>query len=204
MTYGDCTVASSATCFRSPNYPSNYGIDQLCVITAREQVTLSVTAGEFNLEENPTCDWDYLGVDGTKYCGATGPEGVQVSAGSNITFTSDASVTFAGFEICGASPPGEATNPESGRPSLRLFGRSPPSHPMRATRTTLSLIPTVNGNTVRSFPTHGQQSAAKGSSTTVSRSDIRSIQHLDSSAHGFVRRWRLIGYFPIHSSPHAC
>jgi hypothetical protein len=33
--------------------------------------------------------------------------------------------------------------------------------------TTPSLIPTVNGNTVRSFYTHGQQSAAKGSSTTV-------------------------------------
>jgi hypothetical protein len=38
-----------------------------------------------------------------------------------------------------------------------------------------SLIPTVNGNTVRSFSTHGHQSAAKGSSTTVSRSDIRLI-----------------------------
>jgi hypothetical protein len=32
----------------------------------------------------------------------------------------------------------------------------------------LSLIPTVDGNTVRSFSTHGQQPAAKGSSTTVS------------------------------------
>jgi hypothetical protein len=61
--------------------------------------------------------------------------------------------------------------------------------------TTPSLIPTVNGNTVRSLSTHGQQSAAKGSSTTVSRSEIRLIQHLDSSAHGLVRRWRLIGYF---------
>ena len=36
-----------------------------------------------------------------------------------------------------------------------------------------SLIPTVNGNTVRSLSTHGQQSAAKGSSTTVSRTAIR-------------------------------
>jgi hypothetical protein len=58
--------------------------------------------------------------------------------------------------------------------------------------------PPVNGNTVRSFSTHGQQSAAKGSSTTVLRSDIRLIQYLDSSAHGLVRRWRLIGHFPIH------
>jgi hypothetical protein len=64
-----------------------------------------------------------------------------------------------------------------------------------------SLIPTVNGNTLRSFSTHEQQSAAKGSSTTVSRSDIRLIQHFDSSALGSVRRWLLIGYFPISYIP---
>ena len=34
-----------------------------------------------------------------------------------------------------------------------------------------------------------QQSAAKRGTTTVSRSNIRVIQHLDSSAHGLVRRW---------------
>jgi hypothetical protein len=44
---------------------------------------------------------------------------------------------------------------------------------------------------------HGQQSAAQGSSTTVSRSVIQLIQHLDSSAHGLVRRRRLIGCFLI-------
>jgi hypothetical protein len=78
--------------------------------------------------------------------------------------------------------------------SLRLPRNAPP---FRA----LSLIPTVTGNTVRSLSTHGQQSAAQGSSTTVSRSDIRLMQHLDSSAHGLVRRWLLIGYFPIHLIP---
>jgi hypothetical protein len=41
--------------------------------------------------------------------------------------------------------------------------------------TAQSLMPTVIGNTVRSFSTHGHQSAAKVSSTTVSRSDIRLI-----------------------------
>jgi hypothetical protein len=59
-----------------------------------------------------------------------------------------------------------------------------------------SLIPTVNGNTARSFSTHGQLSAAQGSSTTVSRSDIRLIQHFDSSALGLVRRWLLNWPFP--------
>jgi hypothetical protein len=52
--------------------------------------------------------------------------------------------------------------------------------------TTPFLIPTVNGNAVRSFSTHGQLSAAQGSSTAVSRSDIRLIQHLDSSALGLA------------------
>ena len=65
-----------------------------------------------------------------------------------------------------------------------------PTHPPSCTAS--SLIP--NGSTIRSFSTHGQQSAAKGSSTTVSRSDIRLIQLLGSSAHGLVRRWRLVGY----------
>jgi hypothetical protein len=68
--------------------------------------------------------------------------------------------------------------------------------------TTPSLVPTVNGNMVLSLSTHGQQSAARGSLTTASRSDIFGLtQYLDSSAHGLVRRWRLIGYFPIHLLP---
>jgi hypothetical protein len=50
--------------------------------------------------------------------------------------------------------------------------------------TALSLIPTVNDNTLLSFSTHGQLSAAQGSPTTVSGSDIRLIQHLDFSALG--------------------
>jgi hypothetical protein len=41
--------------------------------------------------------------------------------------------------------------------------------------TALSLMPTIIGNTVRSFSTHGHQSAAEGSSSTASRSDIRLI-----------------------------
>jgi hypothetical protein len=41
---------------------------------------------------------------------------------------------------------------------------------------------------------HRHLSAAQGSSTAVSRSDTRLIQHLDSSARGLVRRWRFIGY----------
>jgi hypothetical protein len=84
-------------------YPSNYGTNQQCTITvaAHTQVTLSVTA--FNVEAQATCDWDYLTVNGVKYCGTTGPAGVQVAARATITFTSDALQTRTGFEVCGAS-----------------------------------------------------------------------------------------------------
>jgi hypothetical protein len=61
------------------------------------------------------------------------------------------------------------------------------------------LIPTVNGNTVRSFSTHGHQSAAKGSSRPRSHAlTSDSCNFLTSRLFGLVvRRWRLIGYFPI-------
>ena len=99
---GPC--ATDGNCFTSPNYPANYGSDQQCTITAHEAVTLSVVA--FNVEEEDSdsiCSWDLLTVNGVKYCGTTGPEGVQVAANATITFTSDDTVQRAGFEICGAS-----------------------------------------------------------------------------------------------------
>ena len=52
-----------------------------------------------------------------------------------------------------------------------------------------------------SLRTNNNPQAAQGRSTTVSRSDVRFIQHLDSSAHGLVRRRLLIGHFPIHLFP---
>jgi hypothetical protein len=105
---GLCTVASDATCFRSPNYPSNYSNNQWCTITvaAHAQITLSVTA--FDVEYHSTCAYDWLKVNGPlgqKYCGTYGPEGVQVAAGYPIYFASDYMATRSGFEICGALPP---------------------------------------------------------------------------------------------------
>jgi hypothetical protein len=84
----------------------------------------------------------------------------------------------------------------------RPHATHPPRHIVGPKRTTPSLMPTVNGNTVLSFSTHGQQSAAQGSSTTVSRSDIRSFniwtpRLLVWSGSGLIGR--LIGYitYPI-------
>ena len=91
---GPCTVDSTAACFRSPNYPSNYGNSGQCFITAHEAVTLSVTA--FSTEAG----YDKFTVNGVQYSGTTGPEGVQVAAGSTIIWRSGYR-PGAGFEICG-------------------------------------------------------------------------------------------------------
>jgi hypothetical protein len=126
---GPCTLANSGTCFRSPNYPSDYGVDQTCTITTQDAVTLSVTA--FSTEQTH----DKLTVNGVQYSGTTGPGGVQVSAGSTITWTSDGSVTRTGFQICGtgsgAFPPNVVPAPKRSVDAERHRG----AHPSRpATR----------------------------------------------------------------------
>jgi hypothetical protein len=156
---GPCTLANSNTCFRSPNYPSNYGINQQCTITAQVAVTLSVTA--FSTEANG-CQYDYLTVNGNKYCGTTGPGGVQVAAGATITWTSDNVDFFSGFEICsgGAFPPGER-NQSSQR------------------------VPV----------------AARDSPTLIPATHPFNLNLFDSAQCLMVRRWRLIGHFPILYNP---
>ena len=58
---------------QGPNYlyPYNNDNDQQCTITARQQLTLSVTA--FNTESG----YDNLIVNGVQYSGTTGPGGVN-------------------------------------------------------------------------------------------------------------------------------
>jgi hypothetical protein len=101
VNWGACMVARSATCFRSPLYPtSNYTNNAACSVTvaAHEQVTLAVTTFD-------TAPTDYLVADGGYYSGTTSPEGVQLAPGATISFTSDGSGTSSGFEVCGARAP---------------------------------------------------------------------------------------------------
>jgi hypothetical protein len=98
---GACTVSNGATCFRSPNFPSNYDVNQQCIITTSQAVTLSVTA--FDLEADPFCGYDSLMVNGVAYCGTAGPEGILVTPDGSITFTSDNIWVRSGFEICGGA-----------------------------------------------------------------------------------------------------
>ena len=151
---GACTVTSTATCFRSPNYPAHYDIvidtdydymgyndidiNQACTITALEAVTLSVTA--FSTEPRR----DYLWVNGVRYSGTTGPNGVQVAAGSTITFTSGGSVTRTGFEICSEAP---TTSPTTITPTIVGQTWTPTASPTSAP-TSPTVSPTTTPNTL--------------------------------------------------------
>lgn len=104
-----CTVTDSGTCMRSPDYPYPYGSFRACTFTVHAAVTLWVAV--FNVEPHPaaSCDYDAVTVNGNRFCGTSGPDGVQVAAGATISFTSDqfdnwrTGSKWYRFKICGAS-----------------------------------------------------------------------------------------------------
>jgi hypothetical protein len=108
---GSCTLDATSTCFYSPNYPSNYGDGDSCSITVLHGATLSVDY--FLLETT----YDYLTVDGTTYTSSTGPDGVTVTSGITITFTTDLSINYAGFAICGTATQSSPSQLPSAAPS---------------------------------------------------------------------------------------
>jgi len=102
-------VASDATCIRSPNYPSNYNNNDACTITVAAHAAVKLSVVAFNVESHSLCNYDSLTVNSNRYCGTSGPDGVQVAAGATIAFMSDIFYTSSGFEICGTFPTGRGS-----------------------------------------------------------------------------------------------
>jgi len=100
---GDCEVVGF--CVRSPNYGNgNYPADASCTISNYRAGAPMTVSEDFEIEGPfPSCNWDYLTVNGVRYCGDTAPEGV-VPDGSDIVFYADGGVQASGFEIC-LTPP---------------------------------------------------------------------------------------------------
>jgi hypothetical protein len=89
---GQCAV--DGICFSSLNYAT----DERCTFTMGNGGVLNVIS--FDTESR----YDELTVGGSQYSGTTGPQSVSVSAGEEITWSSDYSTTEAGFEICVGDP----------------------------------------------------------------------------------------------------
>ena len=79
-----------------------YSDNQDCVIKQSAPFPLDVPS--FDVEHLPSfynpCLWDFLKVNGVKYCATEGPQGVTPAAGSELVWHTDSSVTRTGFKIC--------------------------------------------------------------------------------------------------------
>ena len=96
---GSCVVTSD--CVFSPGFPLDYGNNELCILehNGTEPTLLSVQS--FSTEQG----YDILTIEkkngeSTAYSGNLGPDGVLLSKGDTIKFTSDTNTVAQGFEIC--------------------------------------------------------------------------------------------------------
>jgi len=98
VTSGDCTVVGY--CVQSPNYPAKYGNSEFCDIAVNPDGAEPILVVDFKTE----IDYDVLTVNGEKYSGTTGPEGVTPTG--VITWASDYSIRGTGWQLC---PTGNTT-----------------------------------------------------------------------------------------------
>jgi len=106
VTKGACAV--DGNCVTSPNFPSNYSVNQGCSISVQENGK-AISVGSFQTERN----YDKLFVNGEAFSGSNGPAGKVPTTGLPITWTSDHSVPSAGWKICleGGVGGGSQTSP---------------------------------------------------------------------------------------------
>eukprot|EP01046_Picozoa_sp_COSAG06_P002641 COSAG06_NODE_95_length_24425_cov_882.571035_18_plen_164_part_00 len=108
MTSGPCTVTEGGACFRTPNYPDDYGSSQDCEIAVSGAGFARATA--FDTES--CCD--YVTIGGTQYSGnggALASSGVPVGDGTAVAWHADSSTQRSGAEVCGASCEDEFCGP---------------------------------------------------------------------------------------------
>lgn len=124
---GPCLLTNSGNCVASPNYPAKYGNMQQCRIMGVPTVPLVVAA--FRTQRH----YDQLLINGNVYSGTYGPLGVVPRDGV-ISWRSDNSISFSGWELCWADhlpplpaplPPLPIPIPPPVAPSSPLYTPSP-------------------------------------------------------------------------------
>ena len=115
-TTGLCSITDGGSCATSPQFPNNYPIDEGCTIYSVPPVGLDVIFFDVDTFDPgvssaaPNCPWDYLVVNGVKYCGTSGPAGVVPSDGT-MTWVSDSGVTESGWKA--RAPPSVSLAPHT-------------------------------------------------------------------------------------------
>ena len=91
---GPCSLTDGGSCGTSPHYPNVYGPNQACTIFNVPPIPLSVP---FFDVEGSWCEYDFLTVNGVRYCGTSGPAGV-VPLDGTIQWTSDEADQYPGWK----------------------------------------------------------------------------------------------------------
>eukprot|EP00966_Prymnesium_polylepis_P199306 4618098-Prymnesium_polylepis.1 len=89
---------------------------------------MPLTVVAFNVESS-SCQYDYITVNGSKYCGTTGPEGVIATDGT-LAWQSDGSVQPGNWAICVFYPPPAMPPPPAPPVSPPAPPASPPLPPL--------------------------------------------------------------------------
>jgi len=95
MVDGDC-VLEGDNCVKSRNFPEKYPDKEKCVIKAKGAFKIKIEQNEFSTEKQ----YDWLKLGSTKYSGDGGPNGQDTTAGQEITWSADYSVTKKGWRMC--------------------------------------------------------------------------------------------------------
>ncbi|KAF0289471.1 Trypsin-7 [Amphibalanus amphitrite] len=112
---------------KSPNYPYRYPNNANVTITVRgnDNQIISISCENFNIESAISCKYDYLSVNGQRFCGSTGPN--LSGTVLDIVFKSDEAVRRTGYKCTITVPTGggsgstaattEGTTAATGSPS---------------------------------------------------------------------------------------
>ena len=92
-----CSITSNGACVTDG--AGTHGNNERCTI--RAQQSFYATATYFNTETY----WDYISIASRRWSGSTGPVNIAMSAGATMTWYTDGSVNYGGFEICATTNP---------------------------------------------------------------------------------------------------
>jgi len=95
MTVSEGNCAVDGDCFSN----LNYGPNEDCTWVV-EGISGTLEFSQFDVELTSSCDWDYLLISGTKYCGTTAPTNLVVTAGDEIKWHSNLFGQQTGFNVC--------------------------------------------------------------------------------------------------------
>ena len=99
VTEGDCVV--NGACVSSPNYPEDYDDYTTCTFNPTTSGWLDVAGFDLHGSVYSTYCFDHLTVNDVQYCYNHGPQGVQVTSSTTMTFIADYySGGHGGFSLC--------------------------------------------------------------------------------------------------------